>query len=156
MAQFKLDYSKAQTMQISNDAFFYLTEEEEPLDEENLDEAKEIVSMFPNGFYVNENWKLVENSDLIEVTFIPYVEDNDDYDEYQNLTNHIQLQIKWLDSNHIKAWRHNSMKCTRELLGEFVVYTNRFGNACFHTGEQNKDFIPGKESLFFMKHFCHK
>ena len=156
MAQFKLDYGKAQTMQISNDAFFYLTEEEEPLDEENLDEAREIIGMFPNGFSVDESWKPVEDSDLIEATFIPYVVDEDDYDEYQNLTNDIQLQIKRLDPAHIKAWLYNSIKGTRELLGEFKVYTNEYGNACFHTGEQNRDFISGKDSLYFMKHFRHK
>ena len=34
--QFRLDYSQKQEMQISNDAFFYLLEEEEPLDEESM------------------------------------------------------------------------------------------------------------------------
>lgn len=153
MAQFKLDYSKAQTMQISNDAFFFITEEEELLDEENLEEAQEILSMFPNGFYVKENWKPVENSDLIEATFIPYVEDNDDWDEYQDLTKYLQMQIKWLDANHIRAWQYNSQNGTRELRGDFKVYTNQHGFKCFYTGEQNKEFEPGKMSLYFLKYF---
>lgn len=156
MAQFKLDYSKAQIMQISNDAFFFITEEEEPLDEENLEEAQEILSMFPNGFYVEENWKLVEDSDLIEATFIPYVEDNDDWDEYQDLTKYLQIQIKWLDTNHIRMWWYNNQKCTREFRGDFKVYTNRHGHRCFHTGEQDKEFIPGKMSLHFIKNFSKK
>lgn len=155
MTQFILDYSKAQTMQISNDAFFFITEEEEPLDEENLEEANEIIGMFPNGFCVEENWKPVEDSDLIEATFIPYVKDENDYDEYQDLTKYIQMQIKWLDANHIRAWWYDSQKGTRELYGEFKVYTNQYGHRCFHTGEQDKDFVAGKSSLYFMKHF-HK
>lgn len=156
MAQFKLDYSKAQTMQISNDAFFFVTEEEEPLDEENLEEAQEILSMFPNGFYVKENWKSVEDSDLIEATFIPYVEDNDDWDEYQDLTKYLQIQIKWLDANHIRAWWYNSQNGTRELQGDFKIYINQHGLKCFHTGEQNKEFEPGKMSLYFLKHFSKR
>lgn len=153
MAQFKLDYSKAQTMQISNDAFFFITEEEEPLDEENLEEAQEVLSMFPNGFYVEENWKPVEDSDLIEATFIPYVEDEDDWDEYQDLTKYIQMQIKWLDANHIRVWWYNSQTGTRELRGDFKVYTNKYGLKCFHTGNQDEDFVTGKMSLYFLKNF---
>ena len=153
MARFKLDYSKAQAIQISNDAFFFITEEEEPLDEENLEEAQEVLSMFPNGFYVEEDWKYVKNSDLIEAIFIPYVEDEDDWDEYQDLTKYSQIQIKWLDANYIRAWLYNCKKGTRELQGDFKVYTNQYGHKCFHTGEQDKEFIPGKMSLFFLKRF---
>lgn len=153
MAQFKLDYSKAQTMQISNDAFFFITEEEEPLDEENLEEAQEVLSMFPNGLYVEENWKPVEDSDLIEATFIPYVEDEDDWDEYQDLTKYIQMQIKWLDANHIRVWWFNNQTGTRELRGDFKVYTNKYGLKCFHAGNQDEDFVTGKMSLYFLKNF---
>lgn len=156
MAQFKLDYSKAQIMQISNDAFFFITEEEEPLDEENLEEAQEVLSMFPNGFYVEENWKPVEDSDLIEATFIPYVEDEDDWDEYQDLTKYLQMQIKWLDANHVRVWWYNCQKGTRELRGDFKVYTSQYGLKCFHTGEQDKEFVPGKISLYFLKHFSKR
>lgn len=148
MAQFKLDNSKAQTLQISNDAFFFITEEEEPLDDANLEEAQEILGMFPKGFYVEDNWRYVEDSDLIEATFIPYVENTDDYDEYQNITKYVQIQIKWIDANHVKTWLYNSQKGTRELLGEFEVYTNEYGRKCFKTGE-----IPGKTNLFFIKYF---
>lgn len=156
MTQFRLDYSKAQIMQISNDAFFFITEEEEPLDEENLEEAQKVLSMFPNGFYVEENWKPVEYSDLIEAIFIPYVEDEDDWDEYQDLTKYLQIQIKWLDTNHIRAWLYNCKKGTRELYGEFKVYTNQYGHKCFHTGEQDKEFVQGKMSLYFLKRFSKR
>ena len=52
MSLFILDTTRAIELQISNDAFFYLLEEEEPLDEANLEEAQEILAMFPNGFVV--------------------------------------------------------------------------------------------------------
>ena len=156
MSQFKLDKSQALELQITNDAFFYLLEEEEPLDETNLEEAEEILAMFPNGFIIEESWKPVEDSDLIEATFVPYVIDNADYDEYCELTNSIQIQIKWVSSNQILAWWYNSETGARELLGTLNVYTNEYGLKCFNTGNQREPFITGKNSLFFLKHFKKK
>lgn len=156
MSQFRLDYSQQQTMQISNDAFFYLLEEEEPLDEENLEEAYEILALFPHGFNIEENWKAVEDSDLIECTFVPYVEDDMDFDEYEELTKYLQQQIKWLDTNTIRVWWYNLQTGARELRGDFKVYTNKSGHRCFHTGDQDKEFVAGKMSLFFLKHFKKK
>lgn len=156
MSQFRLDYSQKQEMQISNDAFFYLLEEEEPLDEENLEEAHEILAIFPHGFYIEENWKTVEDSDLIECVFVPYVEDDMDFDEYQELTKYWHQQIKWLDANTIRAWWYNLQTGTREYKGDFKVYTHKSGFKCFHTGDQNQEFIAGKMSLFYLKHFKKK
>ena len=80
---YTLDQSKAVTMQITNDTFFYLKEEEEPLDETNLDEANEILEMFSNGFVIADNWEYVDDEpDTIQVTFIPYVEEQQDWDGY--------------------------------------------------------------------------
>lgn len=150
---FILDYSKKQTLQLSNDAFYYLYYGEEPLDEDNLEEANEVSEMFFNNFYIEDDWKTVDDSDLIECTFIPYIEDKADYDKYKDLTKYIQLQIKSLDTNHIRAWWFNSETGTRELYGDFEVYTNEYGHKCFHTGVQNEEFIAGKASLYFLKDF---
>ena len=62
MSLFLLDRSKTLELQISNDAFFYLLEEEEPLDEANLEEAQEILAMFPNGFVIEDGWKPVRTA----------------------------------------------------------------------------------------------
>ena len=149
MDNFKLDYSKKQTIQLSNDAFYYLHYGEELLDESNLDEANEIGGMFPYGFYIEDDWKAVEDSDMIEATFIPFAKDDDDYDEYQDLNKYVQLQIKWVDLNHVNVWWCNVRKGTRELLGCFEVYTDKYGARCFQTG----DYTIGKGSLFFMSGF---
>ena len=156
MSLFLLNRSKTLELQISNDAFFYLLEEEEPLDEANLEEAQEILAMFPNGFVIEDGWKPVEDSDLIEATFVPYTIDNADYDEYFELTKCLQMQIKWLDSIHIRMWHYNSETGARELQGDFRVYTNEYGLKCFHTGNQDEGFKSGKNSLFFLKHFQKK
>ena len=73
MSNFILDYSKKQTLQISNDAFYFLYYGEEPLDENNLEEANDVSEMFSNNFYIEDDWKAVDDSDLIECTFIPYI-----------------------------------------------------------------------------------
>jgi hypothetical protein len=156
MKRYVLDRSQAIEMQISNDAFFYLLEEEEPLDEANLEEAQEILAMFPNGFVIDDGWKPVEDSDLIEAVFVPYVPDTTDYDEYFELTNQCHLQIKWLDTTHIRAWQYNVKTGTRELKGDYIVTTNEYGLKYFHTGDQKEPFVPGKSSLFFLKHFKKK
>lgn len=153
MSNFVLDYSKKQTLQISNDAFCFLYYGEEPLDEDNLEEANEVSEMFSDNFYIEDDWKAVDDSDLIECTFVPYVEDQADYDEYENLTKYIQQQIKWLDANHIRVWWFNNQTGTRELRGDFKVYTNKYGLKCFHTGNQDEDFATGKMSLYFLKNF---
>lgn len=149
---FKLDYGKAQTLQVTNDAFFFLLEEEEPLDEENLDEAREILAMFPHGFHIEENWKAVENSDLIEVTFVPYVEDDMDFDEYEDLTKYIRQQIKWIGQNRIRVWWYNNRTGTRELRGDFDVQVNNYGLRYFQTG----DITKGKGSMYFLKHYSKR
>lgn len=156
MSSFTADYSKKRVIQMSNDAFCYLLYGEEPLDENNLEEAEEIQAMFPYSFDIEDDWKAVENSDLIEATLIPYVEDRIDYDEYENLTESVQLQIKWLDASMIRAWWFNSKTGTRELRGDFNVYINKCGLKCFHTGNQDENFKTGKMSLYFLKNFKKK
>lgn len=153
MSHFVLDYSKKQTLQISNDAFYCLYYGEEPLDEDNLKEAKKVSEIFSNNFYVEDDWKTVNDSGFIECTIVPYVENKADYDEYEDITKYTQLQIKWLDANHIRMWRYRIDTGTRELRGDFKVYTNKYGHRCFHTGDQEKDFVAGKMSLYFLKSF---
>lgn len=156
MTQFKLEYSKKQKMQISNDAFFYLLEEEEMIDEKNLGEAQKILEMFPDGFYIEETWKPIKNSGYIECVFIPYVEKDIDFDKYLQLTSNTQMQIKCTSADTIKAWFCNVNTGEREFQGEFKVYTNDYGHKCFHTGDQSRKFEAGKMSLYFLKHFKDK
>lgn len=156
MSNFTADYSKKQIIQISNDAFYYLYYGEEPLDENNLEEAEEVSAMFPYGFLIEEDWKTVEDSDLIEASFVPFVQDLADYDEYENLTKYIQQQIKWIGPNLVRVWWFDEQTGTRELRGDFKVYTDGHGNKCFHTGEQDKNFVSGKMSLYFLKHYKKK
>lgn len=75
---YKLDAQNAVTLQISNDTFWYLYQEEEMIDEDNMEEAQEVTNMFPNGFIIKDDFKVVDDEpDLIECTFVPYVQDID-------------------------------------------------------------------------------
>lgn len=151
-----LDYSQKRVLQLTNDAFFFLLNGEEPLDENNLEEAQRISCVFPQGFLIEESWKYIKQSGLVECTIIPYLKQKEepiDFEAYENLSKYIQLQIKWLSPSTIKAWWYNKQTNTRELLGEFLIRTNKNGLQYFHTGDQANDFVVGKSSLFYLKRF---
>lgn len=149
---YSLDYSKAITLQLTNDAFFYLYQGEELLDEGNMAEVEEVLAMFPEGFEVDQNWAEVPQTDLISAVFIPYIEEQIDYDEYCELCKGYELQIKWVTPSAIKIWRHNRNIGLRTEDGPFEVRTNQWGHRYFE--------IPpvsgGQSSVFFLKHFSKK
>lgn len=120
--------------------------EEYPLDENNLVEAQEIAQLFPLGFYIDEGWEAIEDSDLIAATFIPYKKLDIDWDEYIDLTKYIRAQIKWLDASHIRLWWYNRETNSLEFKGDFEVCINEFGN---------KYFKANNISTYFLKRF-HK
>lgn len=73
MAKYILDNKGADILRLSNDAFLYLTQEEEPLDEDNLLEAQQLCEDFPFGFEITSH-KYVEDG-LVEVIIVPYIEE---------------------------------------------------------------------------------
>ncbi len=132
---YKLDHSKAQVLQLSNDAYYFLKEEEPPIDENNLEEAYEIMSMFPNGFFIDDEISFVEGTDMVEATFVPYVEDDWKPDEYIDLFNGWQLQIKHLE--YMKRVKIRFFNHEKPPFGEQecdVIY-NDFGKPEIHTKE---------------------
>lgn len=72
MAKYVLDNEGAEIMRLSNDAFLYLTQEEEPLDEDNLIEAQQLYEEFPLGFEIVD-YRYIDNGEVI-VKIIPYKE----------------------------------------------------------------------------------
>ena len=123
-----LDSNKAVVMQISNDAFFFLKEDEEPLDEDNLDEANEILQMFPNGFVISDNWEYVEDEpDTVQVTFIPYVEEQQNWDGYIEMFGGwiIQFNILNNESAHIRHYNETTGKIFSEQDCLIKYYNNK-------------------------------
>lgn len=130
---YKLDATKSQTLQISNDAFWYLYQEDEMIDETNMDEAKEIMQMFPFGFIIKDDYAILEDEpDLVECTFIPYVEENNIQWDGENrcfnkkgLDPHVLL-FKVLSPNkcYIRWMNEQDGKILRE--GEYsIAYYNK-------------------------------
>lgn len=149
-------YSQKRVFQLTNDAFFFLLNGEDPLDEANLKEAQEIFNAFPDGFFIEEDWKYIKQTGLVECTIIPYIKQKEvpvDFEAYENLSKYIQLQIKWLGPSTIKTWWYNKQTNTSELLGEFLIRTNKNGLQYFYTGDQANDFVAGKSSLFYLERF---
>ena len=155
----KLDYKRKETIRLTNDAFYYLFEGEEPLDEDNLAEALRLTSLHPNGFQINDGWVAVEGSDLIECEIIPYeVEEEEicDYDEYLEVSKNRHLRIKHVNDNKVRLWKYDVETDKQEFIGEFQLYANKFGLVCFQTGPQNEEFQPGKACLYFLRNFKKK
>lgn len=98
--EFQLDNSKSVELQLSNDAFFYLLQEDEMLDDSNMEEANEVMSMFPNGFIIQDNWEYIDD-DLINAIFIPYIKQKS-FDGKVELFNNWIFQYKVL--NKYKAF----------------------------------------------------
>ena len=126
---YKLDLEKAVTLQISNDAFWFLYQDEEMIDEDNMEEAEEVLSMFANGFVIKDDYKIVDDEpDLIECTFIPYVEDKDmnwdgEYTAFNSksirsdvvlfkIINHNKCYIRWTDERNGKIHREGEYDVT--------------------------------------------
>lgn len=71
-----LDTNNPITLTISNDAYYYFFEGEDPLDESSLDEIAEISASFENGFEPDENEPPMINvsNGTVTITLIPYAE----------------------------------------------------------------------------------
>lgn len=151
----EVDYSLAQEIQLSNDAFFYLKNGEQPLDEDNIEEAEEIRAMFPDGFEICDEWTPVEDSDMIEAIFVPYHAKENDYDEYHSLTNCEDVRIKWLDANTVRHWivGVDGKPRAGQVRGECIckVYTSKYGGAYYETG--NIGGSPPTGMMLFLKRF---
>lgn len=81
----KLDYNpeKMEIVQLSNDAYHFLAFKEPCLDEDNMDEVKELKEQFPYGFKIEQDIEFVENSDLIECKIIPICESSTPFTHYK-------------------------------------------------------------------------
>ncbi|MDE5977985.1 MAG: hypothetical protein K2G70_05930 [Turicibacter sp.] len=152
----ELNPSKARTFILSNDAFFYLLGEEDPIDEDNLEEAHEIIALFPNGFDIKDNWRYVSEDEndyepgCIQATFIPYCKPDYVFDSYLQLSKNYILRLKWIDKDHIKVWRFNSITGESSIYGEFFVKTNEYKKRYFVKYDSE---ISDKFSTFFIDRF---
>lgn len=121
-----------ETFQLSNDAFYYLKDGEEPLVDEAIDEALVVEALYPDGFTILD-YKLLGDTGYVEARIGPKtampvraprliqpvqkrqdfgydveaVERNRkeyyDADEVQMLSKICRLEIVWLDAGHTRV-----------------------------------------------------
>lgn len=144
-----LDKAKAKTWLLSSDAFFYLYSEEPMLDEDNMEEALEILESCPHGYEIQDNWAYVDD-DLISVTIIPYCANLIDYDVIHSLTKDMALWLKWIDNDTVKVWQHifSTGETTPFGEGTFKVQTNKFGKRYF----EKTSTVPNTPNCVFYIH----
>lgn len=150
-----LDPTKAEVRLLSNDAFFWLKDEDDPIDEDNLEEAEEILALFPNGFVIQDKWTYVDN-DTIEATFIPYIEDKNSvqWDGEFRLTLKDGKPDMWgfafkiIDSNTCYARWFNDVTGKYLFEGECEV-KHIFNNPWAIVPKNNQIPLWGKQTKYF-------
>lgn len=166
-----------ETFQLSNDAFYYLKDGEEPLVDEALDEALVVEALYPDGFTILD-FKPLGNTGYIEARIGPkiiapksapkpvirqasnpgynaeVVEHNRkeyaDSDEVQMLSKVCRLDIVWLNTGHtmLRAYWNRLDLGQRVVFGDFPLETTPKGLKYFQKTNPNGTF-----SRFYLKHF---
>lgn len=147
---FEPDYNNSRDFILSNDAFFYLYAEEDPLDDDNLDEALEVAECFPNGFIIKEGWQYIDD-DMIEATFIPLVQKEVDFDAEQEMAKGYFFRIRLCpDCKHIELYSYRVSTGQTVYKGTYELRLNSTGK---EIGFAAGDWRKGKGCLLWLKHF---
>ena len=161
--------------QLSNDAFYYLKDGEEPLVDEALDEALAVEALYPDAFTILD-FKPLGNTGYIEARIGPKVampaikpvirqvsnpgydteavernrKEYADSDEVQMLSKICRLEIVWLNAGHtqLRAYWNRLDLGQRTVFGEFPIETTPKGLKYFQKTNPNGTF-----SRFYLKHF---
>ena len=166
-----------ETFQLSNDAFYYLKDGEEPLVDEALDEALVVEALYPDGFTILD-FKPLGDTGYIEARIGPKViapksapkpvvsrrqdfgynteaaernrKEYADSDEVQMLSKTCRLDIVWLNAGHtiLRAYWNRLDLGKRVVYGDFPLETTSKGLKYFQKTNPNGTF-----SRFYLKHF---
>lgn len=166
-----------ETFQLSNDAFYYLKDGEEPLVDEALDEALVVEALYPDGFTILD-FKPLGDTGYIEARIGPKIiaskpgpkpvirqasnpgyntevvernrKEYADSDEVQMLSKICRLDIVWLNAGHtmLRAYWNRLDLGKRVVYGDFPLETTPKGLKYFQKTNPNGTF-----SRFYLKHF---
>lgn len=167
-----------ETFQLSNDAFYYLKDGEEPLVDEALDEALAIEAMYPEGLAILD-YKLLGDTGYIEARIGPKAallgsrkpklivqrpqnlgynlsavtrnsQEYADSDETSMLSKVCRLEIVWLNTEHtqLRAYWHRLDLGQRTVYGDFPIKLATSGLKYFQKTNANGTF-----NRFYLKHF---
>lgn len=151
MVNSQIELGKPTEIWLSNDAFFYILSGEEPLDEDNLAEAEEVLSYFPNGFDIVE-WHY-EETDMVAATFIGtpnrgniLATEAPQFDAIEELVPGYTMGISLAQANtRVMVWAIKSGRLNPEVLyrGEFDLAINSKGMVGYQMDR----------CLFWLKHY---
>lgn len=166
-----------ETFQLSNDAFYYLKDGEEPLVDEALDEALVVEALYPDGFTILD-FKPLGNTGYIEARIGPKIiapksvpkpiisqyqdfgynteavernrKEYADSDAVQMLSKICRLDIVWLNAGRtmLRAYWNRLDLGKRVVYGDFPLETTPKGLKYFQKTNPNGTF-----SRFYLKHF---
>lgn len=166
-----------ETFQLSNDAFYYLKDGEEPLVDEALDEALVVEALYPDGFTILD-FKPLGDTGYIEARIGPKIvvsksapkpvirqvsnpgyntevvernrKEYADSDEVQMLSKVCRLDIVWLNPGHtmLRAYWNRLDSGQRTVYGDFPLETTPKGLKYFQKTNPNGTF-----SRFYLKYF---
>lgn len=122
---YKLDKAKAVELDISNDAFYLFTEDEEPIDESCYDEINRLYAKY-ESFEIEKIKEL--NNGLIKVLLIPYIEEsNQDWDCYFEFFNNWILNIKLISETKalIQCENTNTGKVAYHITCDIITIHNK-------------------------------
>ena len=166
-----------ETFQLSNDAFYYLKDGEEPLVDEALDEALVVEALYPDGFTILD-FRPLGNTGYIEARIGPKIivpkpatkpvirrvsnpgydteavernrKEYADSDEVQMLSEICRLDIVWLNAEHtmLRVYWNRLDLGQRTVFGEFPIELTPKGLKYFQKTNPNGTFCR-----FYLKHF---
>ena len=166
-----------ETFQLSNDAFYYLKDGEEPLVDEAIDEAPVVEALYPDGFTILD-FKPLGNTGYIEARIGPKIivpkstpkpvirrvsnpgydteavernrKEYADSDEVQMLSEVCRLDIVWLNAEHtmLRVYWNRLDLGQRTVFGEFPIELTPKGLKYFQKTNPNGTFCR-----FYLKHF---
>ena len=166
-----------ETFQLSNDAFYYLKDGEEPLVDEALDEALVVEALYPDGFTILD-FRPLGNTGYIEARIGPKIivpkpatkpvirrvsnpgydteavernrKEYADSDEVQMLSEICRLDIVWLNAERtmLRAYWNRLDLGQRTVFGEFPIELTPKGLKYFQKTNPNGTFCR-----FYLKHF---
>lgn len=126
---------------ISNDTFYYLSEGEEPLDEENFAEALRYKALFPQGFAVRRLSTPAPTGKIWAE--IKPAGDDSWYDLEEKTPALRRLRLKRIDSSAVRVWLFDTRT------GERIDY----GIAAVETDKKGEPFQYRNGSRHYMSRF---
>ena len=122
---YKLDRNKAVELEISNDAYYLFTEDEEPLDDTSYDEINALYEKY-ESFEIEKINEL--KNGLIKILLIPYIEEsNNDWDYYFEFFNNWILNIKVISEEKalIQCENTNTGKIAYHIICDIITLHNK-------------------------------